>query len=522
MRAPAIWFCLCSAFHAAAAPVHISGTVVHGITKQKLSGAQVYLTARSNVQPLSVTTRADGRFEFNVPPGKYSLAAEAPDMQRQNFGGRSAPPEIAVSIIAEPGLPTEDLIFPLFPSASIKGKVVDVHGDPVEDALVHIMRKTAVAGNPRTASYGWGYTNDLGEYRVGRLPPGIYYVAVNAKPWYANGNPRWRSGLANGSDNLNEAFVPSYYPGTPDLSQAVPIVLTPGQEARGDFSLSPTRGAKLTVNCKGCADGAALQLVYDGIGQLEEFQQVSTIRSGRGVLPAVPPGQYFVRVIPSQSMQVQAAVARVSVQGVDQTVELNIAMMPGVSGVVAMENGALLPRGITVRIIHMASGRVTSGAVGADGSFRIAAVLPGQYEIVVYGTSVYTKSVRSGDLDAKIFDIPDQGVANLRIVAGTRGGSVKGVVYRDAKPMYGVLAVLVPMSLAQNEIDRFHSFNTDSDGSFEWSNLPPGNYRLFAVDQASFEYKVPEKVRPFMKDARVIEIGPGDTFRENIEVSSSK
>jgi Carboxypeptidase regulatory-like domain len=522
MRMLAMLFYLMSALQAAGEPVHISGTVIHGLSKQKLSGAQVYLTPSNKGQPLGVTTRADGRFEFTVPPGKYSLAGEAAGMQRQNFGGRTAPPDIAVSIIAESGLPTEDLIFPLFPSASIKGKVLDVHGDAVENALVHLMRKTVVAGKPGSSSYGWSYTNDLGEYRVGRLPPGVYYLAVNATPWYAEGNRRWRSALGEQAETLGVAFVPSYYPGTPDLSQAVPIVLSAGQEARGDFSLTPTRGAKITVNCKGCADGGALQLVYDGIGHLEEFQQVSSIHAGHGVLPAVPPGQYFVRVIPSQSMQLQAAVARLSVQGVDQTVELNASVMPSVSGVASMEGGVPTPKGMSVRIIHMGSGRVTSGAVGTGGSFRIAAVLPGPYEIIVYGTGLYTTSVRVGERDAKIFDIPDEGVGNLQIVAGRGGGSVKGVVYRDGKPTYGVLAVMVPESLSPTEIDRFHSFNTDSDGSFEWGNLAPGRYRLFAVDQAAFEYKVLETVRSFMKDAKLIEIGAGDTFRENIEISTSK
>jgi Carboxypeptidase regulatory-like domain len=521
MKLSAVILCLLSTLQAADELVHISGTVVHGVSKQNLSGAHVYLTPRNNAEPLSVVTKADGRFEFTIPAGRYSLAAEAPDMQRQNFGGRNAPPEIAVSIIARQGLPTEDLIFPLFPAASMKGKIVDENGDPVEDALVHLIRKTAVAGKASTTSYRWGRTDDRGEYRFGLVVPGTYYLAVNAKPWYADGNPRVRPVGVNSTTVGSECFVPSYYPGTADLSQAAPIVLNPGQQARGDFTLVPAKGAKITVHCATCSNSGTLQLIYDGIGHVEEFQQTAYIYNGNGTLPAVPPGQYYVRVFPDQSTQAQAASGRIDVQGSDLTVELNSNGMPSVSGSVTIDGGALPPRGLTVRVIHMASGRTTNGAVGANGNFQITAVRPGLYQILAIGAGLYTKSVHIGERETKVLDVSDEGVSNVRMVAATGGGSVSGVVYRDGKPLYGVLAVLTPEGLPTNEPDRYRSFKTDSDGSFEWTNLPPGTYRLFAVDRYDFEYKVPDIVRPFLKGSKLVEIGSGDTFHERIDLSNS-
>jgi hypothetical protein len=128
-----------AALLAAEPTIHISGTVIHGISKQKLAGARVYLTsANSSLKPLSMVTKADGRFEFNVPAGKYRLEAETAEIYRQVFGGRTAPAEFGVSLIAQPGAPTEDLSLPIFPPGGISGKVTDPHGDAVENGLVQL------------------------------------------------------------------------------------------------------------------------------------------------------------------------------------------------------------------------------------------------------------------------------------------------------------------------------------------------------------------------------------------------
>jgi hypothetical protein len=210
--------------------------------------------------------------------------------------------------------------------------------------------------------------------------------------------------------------------------------------------------------------------------------------------------------------------AKVNVQGANLSVELNATSVPSVSGVVEMLDGVPVPHNAIVRVINLNSARSFTSTVASDGRFAINGVIPGPYEIVVLGTTgVYTKTVRLGDRESRLLEVSEQGIDNVRIQAGLGGGSVAGLVKRDGKPVYGVLAVLAPEGLP-NEPDRYHSFMTDSDGSFEWSNLPPGAYRLFAVDRYEFEYKVPHTLLPFMREARLIEIGPGDLFRENVSV----
>jgi hypothetical protein len=500
--------------------VHITGTVFRGASQQRISGARVYLTpapARNGVEPLSVVTKGDGRFEFLVPAGKYQLTAETSEIYRQNFGGRKAPPEIGVSIIAQPGLPTEDLSFPLFPPASIRGRIVDAHGEPVENGLVQLLQSRVTAGRARTNSYRWAYTNDLGEFRFGLVPAGTYYLAVTAEPWYANGNSRWRQGRVS-TNGGNAAFLTSYFPGTPESSQAAPLRLTSGQESKADFTLTETTGARISVACRGCPEGGALELIYDGIGHAEGFQQVTNIYNGHGTLSGVPPGHYIVRVRSKESTQARAAMAPVDVNGTDLSVDLNTAEMPAVSGIVSMEGGAAIPRGMTVSVRNITSLRITTSSVNPNGGFAIAGVLPGEYQILVGNSSgLYAKSVHLGEKEARVFTVSNDGVSNVRILAALGGGSINGLVYQDGKPTYGVLAVLVPEGLP-NEPDLYHGFQTDSDGSFSWTNVRPGSYRLLAFPTGDFEYASTEKLRPYMKDGKLIEIGPGDVFREKIEV----
>jgi hypothetical protein len=210
--------------------------------------------------------------------------------------------------------------------------------------------------------------------------------------------------------------------------------------------------------------------------------------------------------------------APVVVGSSDVTVDLNASSVPSVSGTITTENGVPIPRGMTVWVRHITSLRTTTSTVGEDGSFTIAGIVPGRYQILVGGAKdVYPKTVGIGDKEMRVFDVTDSGVNNVKIVAGFGGGNINGTVMRGGTPTYGVLAVLAPEELT-DEHDRYHGFQSDSDGSFAWTNLRPGNYRLFALPSCDFEYATPEKLRPYMSLGKQIRIGPGDTFREKVEV----
>ncbi len=504
----------CGAVSGADELVRISGTVVNGFSKQSLPGARVYLTFPQNAgKELNFVTKGDGRFEFTIPAGKYSLAAETPEIYRQKFGGRNGPIEIGVSVIAGPGQNTDDLVLALFPAAAIRGRIVDFQGDAVENGMVQLLRRSSIQGRPKVVAYRWVYTNDLGEYRFGLLPAGNYYIAVNAQPWYAKRN----AGKAS-SAVTEDAFLPSYYPGTPDLSGATLIPLISGQELHADFTLSKTTGVNISVECLGCPASGVLELVGEGISQAEGFQQVGSLFNGHGMLTAVPRGEYWVRVRSGEATRARSAMARVSVRNENMTVQLNAATAPNVTGSVSMENGEPIPKGLLVSVRNQATSGSIIGNIDSRGTFSINGVFPGSYEVVLTGVSgVYSKTLRLGDKNVRTFDVSEDGAPSIRVIAGKGMGKVGGFAFLDGKPSFGMLVVLAPEGLP-DEPERYRGFQTDSDGSFDILNVRPGSYRLFALAKAHFDYGVASAIAPYMKTAKALEIAANDVFREKIEI----
>jgi hypothetical protein len=79
---------------------------------------------------------------------------------------------------------------------------------------------------------------------------------------------------------------------------------------------------------------------------------------------------------------------------------------------------------------------------------------------------------------------------------------------RGEKPVEGVLVVLAPSSGAHDQV-RHRGFQTDSDGSFDFQNVPAEDYLLFAVEDTGLEYITPGIHRPFERF-----IGVSPTLRE--------
>jgi hypothetical protein len=120
----------------------------------------------------------------------------------------------------------------LIRSAVIAGRVLDDSGEPVIGAAVAVgpTRRPMSAGGVR------GQTDDRGEFRIGGLPAGQYFVAVLT------------SGMVQMALGLNQTvMLPGlhtvFYPGVEQENEAEPIGLTAGQERGIDFVI-PARSAE--------------------------------------------------------------------------------------------------------------------------------------------------------------------------------------------------------------------------------------------------------------------------------------
>src|SRR5258706_14931510 len=145
----------------------IAGTVVNIKTSQPLARVQVAVTDTKNPQNTqSMVTAEDGRFQFQVGAGKYSLQGSKRGFltfayeQHENFW---------TGIVTGTDLDTENLVLRLPPTAMITGKVTDDVGDPVRGATITVFRENHSAGVSRIESVSNVPTDDLGTYAAESL-----------------------------------------------------------------------------------------------------------------------------------------------------------------------------------------------------------------------------------------------------------------------------------------------------------------------------------------------------------------
>lgn len=204
----------------------VSGRVVDAATGQPLPRARVRLSGRA---PRSVLTDAQGVFTFEkVAAGAVNLSAEKaayvnamlPDMRRSM--------RRAGMMLAE-GQKLEGLTLSMWRGGGISGRVLDPYGDPIEGVgLSAILVPAAGRTNTRSMMRGSQSTNDIGEFRIGRLEPGTYYLL--AMPRRQDFGPRGR-GMEE--EETSTALGRTYYPGVPSVDQAQPITLEKGQSVTG-------------------------------------------------------------------------------------------------------------------------------------------------------------------------------------------------------------------------------------------------------------------------------------------------
>jgi hypothetical protein len=514
LRVWALWALLPAALSGQGAPLYrVAGVVVNSQTGAPVAKARATVSRSGSTETLVTTvTGADGKFAFDLPEGKYVLDAGPRDLA-EVFGRRG--PDIGAGslVITGPGQNTANLLFRWYPPAAISGKIVDQYGDPVQSALVQLVRSSVVAGRRRVVTAAWDRTNDLGEYRFGPIHGGSFYLAVTGQPWYSG----------TGSDGREKvAYIPVYYPNAADPAQAALLAVPPGEEARADFSLATTPGATLTIKSDvQPAQQCTMALATEGVGGAQGDQQ-TLYASALTVVRALPPGAYTVHLHCSGAGSDLRATRSIQVNGADVTVELALLPDPTVSGTVQLKNPAARPRGsILAALVREDNGRAIATAIGPNGAFRFPAVAPGRYLPQIHGTDGYFASeihVEGTDFRDGVVELEEGQSVTLRMVASDEIGRVKGFAVRGDQPTEGVFVILAPTADSAIPLPA-HAFQTESDGSFDWPHIPAGDYKLFAVEDVGIEYANPATIKPYLGGGKAIRVEAHGAYSERIPLS---
>jgi Carboxypeptidase regulatory-like domain len=507
------------------ATYRISGAVVHASNGERLPHTELAILSVENYKVVQrVFSDEEGRFSFtDVPKGKYSLEARRPGFFRQGLNQHE---NFWTGIAVGPGLASEDIVFRLQPDASISGIATDNQTEGVEGAQVLLFATELENGKRTTSLAQQATTDDTGHYRFAHLRPGSYYVAVQARPWYAQAmagstirNDAEQPGSA-GTDNqigrsstVDMVYPFTFYPGVTDSSAATAIVVKAGEQANGDVVLIPVPSIHLRIRHPGMADGqsTALTLSQRLFGSYTWAVPAgsSGFRGGIMDVSSLPPGQ-FTLTMQTYGDNVQAWTQDISLYG-DSEISLREADSPvSITGVITQ---AAVPVTSQPMVVLSGPGGTARVAASKDGKFQISQYLPpGVYEVSVYNVpeSLVSNITATGArVTGRSIEIGAPGLIGLAIEMSRGVGRIEGTALRDDKPAPGVMVLLVPLDLEHNP-SLVRRDQSDSDGTFNLRFVAPGAYTVLALNNGwDIEWAKPEVLKPYLQRGQTIEVVAG-------------
>jgi hypothetical protein len=431
----------------------------------------------------AVDTNDDGTFCFAGPePGKYMLFASKAGYLSSSYI-EDGP---IIEIPSRPETQTP-LVVRIAPLGAISGSVVDGAGEPLMNVNVVAVKRSEVQGRVAFMPVQGTDSSELGEFRIGKLVPGTYYVYAQPLPSRATVSPI--------------TPVRTYYPASLTLGASTPITLEIGEESSGVLvhvqSASRSHVAGRVLGPPDLWRGSTVDLHYadeDPIAIL--FGSGNLSAEGAYDFSDIAPGKYLLTVRSARGGGHRV----IDVGNSDVTADVDFVPNVTVRGTWVVQGaggagGAALPR-----IDLMPADAVVASSYAAtlhsDGTFSAAGVFPGKYFVnVSLPNGEYLKQLRignrkstSGEVDLTMGNSPEIGI-EIALGGSTLSGEIKAMVQADAKN--GVLSparvVLVPRSGRIDGMDiRFSA--ADGTGHFAFTNLAPGDYQIFALLSASGQF----------------------------------
>ena len=533
----------------------IAGVVVNSLTGQPLPAVGVAIaptTLQGSSREVSqdVVTGNDGRFAFaSLVRGKYSLMAEARGFSLQSFESHDA---YSSAIAVGPDLDSEHLVFRLQPDASIEGQVIDENNDPVQNAMVRLFEKRIANGQQRTSPMNQAQTDDQGHFRMGRLGSGTYYLAVSARPWYAQNDrsasrrpssPDVQANAAQEAAALDVTFPLTFYPDSPDSAGASPITLHPGERATADVVMHSVPALHVLIHTGGAgtASGTTMsngrflgqivprvsQRIFEGYLDPVSNSPVSGAEPSVVQIMGLAPGHYVIEM-PASNAAGDKASSRGWYREIDLfgDAALNVGDAPSfvaVSGSVIFQVDATVPKSLAILLSNPATGENFNTPVSDKGQFDFSndTVRPGRYNVLLnsaQGFFLSQLSATGAKIVGRTLDIPGGSSVRLAVVV-TRGlGQVDGVALHDSQPFSGAMIVLVPHDPANN-VPLFRRDQSDSDGSFTLPNVVPGQYTVIAIANGwELEWGDPAVLHPYLKLGEAVQVTGGGKLQVKVEV----
>jgi Carboxypeptidase regulatory-like domain len=518
----------------------VHGRVFDATTGKPLHHARVVIFSREAQELHQSETDEQGRYEFTLlPAGRYRLGADKDGYLGVAYG-QTRPTSRGQWLELTDGQALDKIDFTLPRGGVITGRIVDEYGDPAPNLSVVAARYGFAEGRRVLRSVAYDTTDDRGSYRLYGLQPGQYFVSA-VLPHERN---VWPDEDPDADDA--DAFAPTYYPGTPNVTEGRPVTVGLGDTIDAiDFKIVPMHTARVTgtaLNSKGLPlRGSVAAFPTDTLVGDEVRGQVQA--DGSFVIKGLPPGEYELSISgasATKDLKWESAQAHISIAGRDiDHVQLAAGAPVHVSGRVVIDPGASAPEPpLTASALHV---RVDRGPIGLrqvtfmgetvalhdDWTFATA-MEPGLNRFSTeLPTGWVVKAVRVDGvdvMDAGIDVKPNHDLRGVEIDITNRPSRVIGTVTNDREePVKDYVVVVFPHDEQRWKSPTRYVVSSvpDQDGHFD-IRVPPGDdYLAIALDELEEEaWTDPELLRQLRDRATPFSLGDGETHPLSLKIET--
>lgn len=522
----------------------VRGTVVNSATGAPIGWALVQLYVGQG--PTARRSGADGVFAFEgVPAGTYTVRAQKPgfffppELPMQN-----APPS---TITAGPDHPPA--LIKLIPEGIISGHITGDDGEPLEFLPVQLLSERTQDGKKWRSFERHEVTDEQGEFRLAELQPGRYIVALGPSSFPSISPPRTTQTGVRG-------YPAVFYPGVSEMTSAAAIEIMPGKHAEINLKLSsqPFYRISGTVRAPMQNQGINLQITNaagQSISSGFQFDPLKGTFRTQG-LPAGPctfsaqtydtatQQEYFASqtvnltsdlvglhllLLPNSSIPVNFVMETTRN---DRPPEQAVFVMSGPNGV--QHRQAPIPANIVLTAqnqLFMSRQYYSQLAPGDANSLSVRNIPPGVYTVEVRPNGpYYAESVRSATvnlLEHPLTIAPGGAVQPIEVVLRDDFATLEGSVSFEGSEIAAELIAIpedAPLEVRPFNLGRLTTVpgQTHPTTRFEFPQLRPGNYKLLAVDDLTFEYANPAVLEKYASKAQEVFLAPGQRTKVSVDV----